>query len=136
MMLLMVCLVSIAGAYFAADMATAYSKTGANLTYINSTSYSTVNTLTSTFNTMQSTMSNANRTGNFIDNAWNFIGFMSGAFINTGLLFLNMPGLLTNMLAGVFNLIPIPAIVVSIIGVAIIVVISMAVYRTIAKSDI
>jgi hypothetical protein len=135
-MILMVSLVAIAGTYYAADVATAYNVTGPDLSYMNSTAYSSINNMSSTYKTMQQTMSSQNRTGDFINNAWNFIGFMSGAFINTGFLFLGLPGLMTGMMTGISDLIPIPGIVIAIISLAIIVAISIAVYRSVSKSDL
>lgn len=138
MMILMVCAVAICGSYFMADFASSYGMTGPDTQMINSTAYSSINNIVSNYTSFQATMTSTNRTtvNSILDNAWNFIGFMSGAFINAGLLFLNIPGIFSNLFTGIASYLPIPGVIITIMGVAVIVAISLAIYRTVSKSDI
>ena len=136
-MLIVVSWIVIGGYSFIYEFASSYDMIGTTpeLDYLNSTVAYTISNITSNLQGMQTTM--VNRTGiNIIDNAWNFIGFMSGAFINAALLFFNLPSLVTNMLFGMFGLMHIPSAIQALINLIVLALISFAIYRTVAKSDI
>lgn len=140
MVILVTSLFIIGGSLYVADVGYSYGVSGTpNLAALNQTAE-----IASAVSTMQTTMLNTT-TGNVIldvaNSAWNFIGFMSSAFIRTGLLFLSTPTLFTNMLStssgtGLLDRIGIPAWISGIIIIMIISAVTFAVYRTVAKSDI
>jgi hypothetical protein len=140
MMLLVVGIFTIGGSLYLADLGTAYDVSGVpNLAVLNQTSE-----ISNAINQTQTTMKTSNTGNPLFDaaaNAWNFIGFMSSAFIRTGLLFLSTPSLLLTMLTneggnGLLDLLRIPSWITGIITVMIIAIITFAIYRTVAKSDI
>lgn len=139
-MLLIVGIFMIGGSLFLADMGSSWGVPNVpNLAILNRTSE-----IASKMNETQVTMKETS-TGNIItdtaNSAWNYIGFMSSAFIQTGLLLLNAPGMFTNMFAneagtGLLQIIPVPGWFTAIITVIITTMIIFAIYRTVAKSDI
>ena len=143
MMIMVTSLFVVGGSLFMADVGVSYGVSGVpNLAALNQTA-----DIASAVQSMQTTMKTTNTGNPLFDaaaNAWNFIGFMSSAFIKTGLLALTAPSLLTNMLTnqagtGLLDTVGnglFPAWIGGMITVMIVSIVTFAVFRTIAKSDI
>ena len=139
-MLLVSSMFVIGGSLYLADIGSSYGVANVpNMAALNQTT-----DIAKSMKSMQGNMSSTN-TGNAAWDAansfWNIVGFMSSAFINTGLMFLTSPIMLTNMLtntagSGLLDIIGLPTWIIGIITVMVTSAILFAVYRTVAKSDI
>jgi len=136
--ILLASVIIIGGSAFVGDFATSYNVQGVqDLSYLNQSA-----TVTTKIGSMNQAMARVNQSSsNPLENAWNYLGMMSSTFINVGLLLLDSPMILINIMtnnagSGLLQLMGIPEWIIMIFTAIVLALVIFAVYRIVAKSDI